>query len=125
MSPFLSSRPPARETGPELLVLARWETFTAWLLAHTGRWPKTARFTLVQRLQNHALDVAEHLVVARYEPSRRRAVLHEANLLLERMRLLLRLARENGVQSRSGFESAARGLDEVGRMLHGWRRSLG
>jgi hypothetical protein len=62
---YLSDRPPAREAGPELLVLQRWEEFTGWLLAHTARWPKSARFTLCQRVQNHALDVTELLVVAR------------------------------------------------------------
>lgn len=125
MSPYLSHRPPAREAGAELLVLARWEEFTGWLLAHTGRWPKHARFTLCQRVQNHALDVTELLVIARWEPRRRRGALHRANLLLERMRHLFRLARGAQVMPPAGFESAMRGLDEVGRMLGGWRKSLG
>ena len=114
-------RPPAREAGPELLVLAKWEEFTGWLLAHTSRWPKSARFTLCQRVQNAALDVAEMLVVARYEPRARVRTLRRCNLTLERMRLLLRLARAAGVMPPAGFESAMRGLDETGRMLHGWR----
>lgn len=59
--------PPAAEAGPELLVLQKWEAFTGWLLNHTGKWPKAARFTLTQRLENHALDVTEMLVEARYE----------------------------------------------------------
>ena len=71
MSPYITRRPPAREAGPELLVLANWEEFTGWLLEHTVRWPKSARFTLCQRVQNHALDVIELLVVARYEPKER------------------------------------------------------
>jgi hypothetical protein len=50
MSPVPLDRPAAKEAGPELLVLARWEEFTGWLLDHTGRWPKSARFTLTQRV---------------------------------------------------------------------------
>lgn len=125
MSGPLCHRPPAREAGPELLVLARWEELTGWLLQHTGRWPKSARFTLSSRVQNHALDVAELLVIARYDPPERGRALSAANLLLERMRLLFRLARAANVMSASGFESAARGIDEVGRMIHGWRASGG
>ena len=121
MTGFLSSRPRARQADPELLVLARWEEFTGWLLQHTARWPRSARFTLCRRVQDHALDVAELLVVARYEARERGEVLARANLLLERMRLLLRLARAANVMSGRGFESAVRGLDEVGRMIHGWR----
>ena len=62
------SRPAAREAGPELLVLAHWEAFVAWLLDCCGRWPRSVRFSLTQRLENHALDVLELMVVARYEP---------------------------------------------------------
>ena len=61
MSAHLSHRPPAKEAGPELQVLARWEEFTGWLLEHTARWPRSVRFTLCQRIQNHALDVTEML----------------------------------------------------------------
>ena len=75
MTTIPRDRPPAREAGPELLVLHKWEETTRWLLDHTNRWPKAARFTLTQRLQNHALDLVEVLVLARYEPAERRRVL--------------------------------------------------
>ena len=60
-------------------------------------WPKSARFTLTQRLDNHVLDVVEMLVQARYEPGVRRRLLPAINLRLERMRFLLRLARDSKV----------------------------
>jgi hypothetical protein len=103
-------------------VLAKFEEFTGWLLDRTAKWPKSARFTLTQRIENHALDVVEDLVVARYSRPLRRARLDAANLRLERMRHLLRLARESNVCPFNVFESAARALDETGRMLHGWRK---
>lgn len=118
-------RPPAAEAGPELLVLQKWEAFTGWLLNHTGKWPKAARFTLTQRLENHALDVTEMLVLARYEPKQRARLLHEVNLRLERMRFLCRIAVESRVENPKGFESTLRQLDEVGRMVHGWRVAIG
>ena len=118
------SRPPARQAGPELLVLAKWEEFTSWLLERTAKWPKNVRFTLTQRIENHALDVVEKLVVARYDRAARKRGLAEVNLALERMRHLLRLARERNVMPGASFEAAARGVDEVGRMLHGWRAAV-
>jgi hypothetical protein len=119
------SRPPARSAGPELLVLQKWEEFTGWLLDHTSKWPKSARFGLVRRVDDHALDVTEMLIVARYEPGERRTVLREANLRLERLRFLLRIARAKNVCAAKGFETAMRGIDECGRMIHGWRVALG
>ncbi len=113
-----------REAGPELLVLAKWEELTGWLLEHTDRWPKSVRFTLTQRVQNHVLDIVEMLVVARYDRKGRGERLRQVNLLLERLRFLFRLARRARVCAAKGFESAMRGLDETGRMLHGWRKAI-
>jgi hypothetical protein len=125
VSAYVADRPPAREAGPELLVLAKWEEFTGWLLEHTAKWPKSARFGLVRRVDDHALDVTELLIVARYEPRDRKKTLREVNLRLERMRFLLRIASSRGVMPRSGFETAMRQIDEAGRMVHGWRETIG
>jgi len=118
-------RPPASQAGPELLVLQKWEAFVSWLLNHTMRWPKAARFTLTQRLDNHALDVTEMLVQARYTPRSRSRLLGEVNLRLERMRFLGRLARDAKIEHNKGFETMMRHIDEAGRMLHGWRLAIG
>jgi hypothetical protein len=119
-----SSRPGPRPAGPELLVLSRFEEFAGWLLDRTAKWPKSARFTVTQRIENHALDVVEDLVAARYDPATRRARLDGTNLRLERMRHLFRLALGARVCPFSVFEHAMKALDEAGRMLHGWRSSL-
>jgi len=125
MTPPRSSPASRREVGPELLVLAHWEEFTGWLLGASARWPRSARFTLTQRIQNHALDITEKLVAARYDPARRAGILAEVNLLLERMRFLFRIAFDTRVIPRKGFETAMRGLESTGRRIHGWRRTLG
>jgi hypothetical protein len=108
-------RPPAAAAGPELLVLQKWEAFTGWFLNHTGKWPKHARFTLTQRLDDHALDITEMLVQARYEPQQRKTLLRAINLRLERMRFLCRIAKDSRLESAPGFESTLRQIDEVGR----------
>jgi hypothetical protein len=117
------SRGPKR-AGEDLVVLQKWEEFTAWLLLHTARWPKACRVTLTQRIENHALDIIESLVVARYDPVARAAELRDVNLRLERLRFLFRLARARTIESAENFERAMRRLDEAGRMLHGWRERM-
>lgn len=114
-------RPRAREAGPELLVFTHWEAFVPWLLDHCGRWPRSARHSLTVRLENHALDVLELLVVARYVPRERKSKLGQANLVLERMRFLCRIAQTRKFMSTRAFEKAMRDIDEAGRMMHGWR----
>lgn len=125
MSGLPFSRPPAREAGPELLCLQKWEETAGWLIESTAKWPKSARFSLVQKVDNHALEIVELLVVARYEPGTRRRTLREINLRLERLRFLLRIARTRNVMPADRFETAMRGVDELGRMLHGWRAAVG
>lgn len=117
-------RPTAKEAPAELLVLQKWEAFTDWFLSCTARFPKCVRFTVTQRLENHALDVTELLVVARYRRDGRRERLEEVNMRLERMRFLLRVALARNALPKRSFEAALRKIDEAGRMLHGWRRSL-
>jgi len=119
-----ADRPSPREAGPELLVLAHWEAFIPWLLACCGRWPRSARFSLTQRIENHALDVLELLVVARYQPRQRARSLQDVNLVLERMRFLSRIARTQGFMSMRAFDKAMRDIDEAGRMVWGWRQHL-
>ena len=118
------ARMPAREAGAELMCLQAWEQHAGWIVEHTAKWPKSARFSLVQKVDNHALAVLELLVVARYEPKQRSAALREANLRLEQLRFLLRIALQRRITTMAGFETALRGIDELGRMVHGWRATL-
>lgn len=120
-----ASRPRAKQASAELRVLAHWETFVPWLLDHCARWPRAARFSLTQRLENRTLDVFELLVVARYQPQERARSLHQANLLLEQMRFLCRIAQARKFMSNRAFDKATRDIDEAGRMIYGWRQHGG
>jgi len=102
-------------------VFVHRERFLPWLLDHTQRFPKRLRFTLTQRIDNLALDVHERLIEARYTRERL-ALLERLNLDLERLRLLLRLARDRQVLSQQAFGFAIEQIDSAGRMLGGWRR---
>jgi hypothetical protein len=107
------------------LCLQKWEDTTGWLIEHTAKWPKSARFSFVQKVDNQALAILESLVAARYEPGQRRKLLREVNLRLEQLRFLLRMALARQVMPAAGFETAMRGIDELGRMVHGWRVAIG
>jgi hypothetical protein len=50
--------------------------------------------------------------------------LEQADLLLQRQRLYLRLSRDLAFVSMGQYEHAARHLDEIGRLLGGWLRRL-
>jgi hypothetical protein len=119
-----SPRPEPRRAGDELLVLQRAEALAAFVLQRTARWPKPMRHTLTRRLEDHVLDVVEELVVARYRRQDRLPRLDSVNLKLERARFLLRLAAASRQCPPNHYEGTAQRLDEVGRLLHGWRARL-
>ena len=109
------------KTGDEMLVFVQWMEFIEWLLQRTEKYPRRARFSFAMRIENIALDVVEDLVEARYTKERG-AILKRANLKLEKLRILLRLSYKMRYLSVNGYEFAIRRIDEVGRMLGGWRK---
>jgi hypothetical protein len=105
----------------DLPIFVKWTEFLAWLLPTTEKFPKKVRFTFANRIDNLALDVVEDLVEARYTRDKR-AILKQANLRLEKLRILLRLCHELHYLPHTSYAHAMRALTEVGKMLGGWRR---
>ena len=106
----------ARDTGPALESHYR---FVAWLVPALERFPRSQKFLLGDRIQNTALDVLESLIEATYT-RRRRDHLARANLGIEKLRFLCRLAWELRCLDRRRYEYAARCLDETGRRVGAW-----
>ena len=86
------------------------------------RFPRSQKFLLGDRIQTSALDVLERLIEATYS-KRRGGPLTGANLGLEKLRFLFRLARDLGYLDHRRYEHAARSLDETGRLVGGWRKA--
>ena len=85
------------------------------------RFPRSRKFLLGDRIQTTALDVLERLIEATYT-RRRTAHLAAANLGLEKLRFLFRLACDLRILDRRRYEYAARSIDETGRRVGAWRK---
>lgn len=105
-----------RQTGPALEAHYR---FLLWLIPAVEKFPKSQKFLLGDRIQNTALDVLESLIDATYS-RRRQQHLAAANLALEKLRFLFRLAMDLRYRDLRKHEFAARSLDETGRLVGGW-----
>lgn len=116
----MSGKPdPARVTGPALEAMYR---FLLWLVPTIEAFPRSQKFMLGDRIQSIALAVLEALIEATFSRARDRQ-LSEANLGLEKLRVLFRLAKDLRHLDARRYEHAARMLDEVGRMVGGWIRA--
>jgi hypothetical protein len=79
---------------------------------------------LGERLEDGLLDVLELLVEAAYTRNKE-APLRRANLRLEVVRHLWRLAYELKTIATRQYEHGAKLIDELGRQIGGWLRSTG
>ncbi|MEL6243978.1 MAG: diversity-generating retroelement protein Avd [Pseudomonadota bacterium] len=104
-----------RQTGPALEAM---NTFLRWLIPAVEKFPKSQKFLLGDRLQATALDVLEHLIEATYCRDRR-TPLKAANLGIEKLRHLIRLAHDLHHLDPRRYEYAAREIDGVGRLIGG------
>ena len=93
----------ARETGAALEAHYR---FILWLVPAVEGFPRNRKFLLGDRIQSTALDVLERLIEATYT-KRRGSYLAAANLGLEKLRFLFRLARDLKVLDLRRYEFAA------------------
>ncbi len=112
---------PARAQRRVSPALEKAFQFVTWLIPTVEGFPRSQKFLLGDRIQGAALDLLETLVEATYTRESR-PLLRRANLLLERLRVLARLAKELKLLDLRRYEFLARGVDDIGRMVGGWMR---
>lgn len=104
------------------VALEKTYRFLLWLVPTVEKFPRSQKFLLGDRIQSLALDVLENLVEA--TDSRRPAsALAAANLKLEKLRFLFRLAADLRHLDARRYEFAARAIDEIGRLVGGWLKA--
>ena len=109
----------ARAVGPALESHYR---FLLWLVPTVDRFPRRQKFLLGDRIQTAALDVLESLIEATYT-RRRSSHLSRANLGIEKLRFLFRLAHDLRILDARRYEHAARSLDDTGRRIGAWSKA--
>jgi hypothetical protein len=96
--------------------------FLIWLVPTIDKLPRSQKFILGDRIETAALDVLDALIAATYTKGRG-ALLADANLGLERLRFFMRLCFDLRLIDGRRYEHAARGIDDVGRLVGGWAKA--
>ncbi len=84
-----------------------------------GKFPRSHRYALGERIEQRMLTVLEHLVRAAYVREKKGS-LSQANSELQVLRLLVRLGKDLGFTSVSQYEFISRELVDLGRQIGGW-----
>ncbi len=86
---------------------------------------KSARYTIGARIENRFLDLLELTHAAYFTERETKAQkIVECIFLLDTLKLYISVAWEGRLVSHFQFEDIAKKLDEVGKMLGGWKKSL-
>jgi hypothetical protein len=103
----------------DLRAVTKAYDFALWLLPHVAKFNRSHRFTLGDRVGEGVLETLELLVEATYTKDKR-SLLQHANRRLQRVRYLIRLAKDMRQLSVRQYEFAARALDGIGVEVGGW-----
>jgi len=118
----VKTAPPQAAQSP---IFVKTHDLLLWLLAHTGKFPKSERFRLAKRVEDSAFRFFDLIARATKSGEKRRSVLLEADLELDRLRLNVRLCVELKLLTGAQYEYAAGLLVEIGKLLGGWIKTTG
>lgn len=110
-------------TGAASPIFSKTYDFILWLLNHTEKFPKSERFRMAKRLEDTAFEFYELLIAAARRTQRKRQLLLQADLVLDKLRLYVRLSHARRLTSLAQYEYAAAALVEIGRLLGGWLKT--
>ena len=96
--------------------------FCLWMIQKVENFPRSFRFSVGDRLVATALDVQLRLVDAAYARDKA-PILTEVNGMLNRLRHLVRMAKDLKLLSVDSYGHAAERIDEIGRMRGGWKKA--
>jgi len=95
------------------------------LHALTPTIPKLARHTLWQRCQNISLDILQGFIATGYTaPDKRAERLARISESVDLLRVLIRLCCDTKVINQKSYIALQQDLDDIGRMLGGWLKSI-
>ena len=87
--------------------------------------PKLDRFTIFERSENLIIDVVELCTEAGYGKGTNKVpILDRASVKLNTLRLTIRLMKDTGSLDLKKYTILQLLVDEIGRMLGGWIRSM-
>lgn len=88
--------------------------------------PKSARYTIGVRIENKFLDLLETSYIAYFSSKEKKLEkISDSIFTLDILKFLISVVWEGKFISHKQYEEIAIKLDEAGKMLGGWKKSLG
>lgn len=102
----------------DLQIFKKMYEFLLWLYPTVKKFPKSEKYVLGERIEKTALNVMEGIIVSNCEFEKTEA-LKKTNVELEKLRIFIRLAKDQKLIDFKRYELASRQINEIGKMLGG------
>ncbi len=113
---------PPRE-APKV-ILKEKETYRLWLIIHRD-FPKVERFGIGQKIEQSFLDVLEFTFASVYLAAETKILMLSKTIAkLDNLKFFVQLAWESKLIPTDKYSVISGNLEEIGRMLGGWRKGL-
>lgn len=87
--------------------------------------PKQDRYTIWQKCENILVDILENILLAsQLSKDKKLPVLENVSIKLNLLRIFIRLSKETRVIDNKKYIALQEIIDEIGRMLGGWIKSV-
>jgi hypothetical protein len=106
-------------------VLTKMYDLLLYAVPQLEKFPRTQKFLLADRIETSMLNILDALIEAYYgPPSQKKEILRRTNIRLEQLRYLVRLSHDFQFFSHQKYGLLSEKINEVGKMVGGWMRSL-
>ena len=95
-----------------------------WVSNHTSRFPKSERFRLAKRIEDHLYEFYELIIHAALVPNECTETLTNADERLFRLKTYFRLARDRGFTSQKQYQYITGQFVEIGKLLGAWIKKV-
>jgi len=104
---------------PEFPIFQKTYDLIKQVYIYVPKFPKREQYILGQRIENLVLDFLS-LIVEANERKEKLEILKKASVVLNKLRVFVRLAKDLKFLSFGQYETLSKMIDEIGKMLGGW-----
>jgi len=103
----------------QLIIYQKFYDMMVYSFPIVSRFPKDQRFVLGQQIQNQMLDIGKMIIHAN-KLKQKKGKLYDIDIELEKLRMLVRIAKDLGFLTTRKYGHHCERLEEIGRLLGGW-----
>ena len=106
----------------KLIIYQKTYDFILYIFPIIDKFPKKQKFVLAQQIQNCMIDI-QKLIIQANKSRNKIPHLFKIDVELEKLRLLIRLAKDLRFLSIKRYGNISKMINEIGSLLGGWIKS--